>query len=236
MGTALIVGGSTGVGLETARQLLGKAYAAHVTGRDAGRLAKAAEEVPGVLTHRVDATDADAMGRLGAGIGPVDVLVLTATGRGGAGTVDSLDLAAVRSALDGKLFAHLTAVQALLPHLAEDASITFVSAASARAALPGTAGLAAVNGAIEAMVRPLAVELAPRRVNAVSPGVVDTEWWSAMPEPDRRAYFEATAAALPSRQVATADQVAETIVLVATNRNIAGTVLEADGGARLVSA
>ncbi len=73
------------------------------------------------------------------------------------------------------------------------ASITLVSAISARASMPGTAGLAAVNAAVEGVVKPLAVELAPIRVNAVSPGLVNTPWWSAMPEPDREAYFAAAA-------------------------------------------
>lgn len=234
MSTALVVGGSSGVGLATARQLQQKGYAVHVTGRDPGRLAKAAAELSGLGTHQADATDAAVMAALGAEIGPLDVLVISATGRGGRGPLADLDLDALREAFDAKLWAHLTTAQTLLPHLADDASITFVSAASAQAALPGTAGLAAINGALETIVRPLAVELAPRRVNAVSPGVVDTDWWSAMPEDERRAFLANAAATTPSRQVATADQIAETIVLAATNRAIDGIVLVADGGLRLV--
>lgn len=234
MSTALVVGGSSGVGLAAARQLQQKGYAAHVTGRDADRLAKAAAEVPGLGTHQADATDAGVMAALGAEIGPLDVLVISATGRAGMGTLADLDLGVLRGAFDAKLWAHLTTAQALLPHLANDASITFVSAASAQGALPGTAGLAAINGALETIVRPLAVELAPRRVNAVSPGVVDTDWWSALPTDERTAFLANAAASAPSRQVATADQIAEAIVLVATNRAIDGTVLVADSGIRLV--
>jgi NAD(P)-dependent dehydrogenase (short-subunit alcohol dehydrogenase family) len=101
--------------------------------------------------------------------------------------------------------------------------------------MPGTAGIAAINGAVEALVKPLAVELAPIRVNGVSPGFVDTPWWSAMPEDARRDYFAQAAEALPARRVATADDVAEAVVMAATNANITGTVIETDGGARLVS-
>lgn len=86
----------------------------------------------------------------------------------------------MRGAFDAKFWAQLTSAQVALPHLAPDGSITFIGAASARSSIPGTAGLAAVNGAIEAMVKPLAVELAPIRVNAVSPGITDTPWWSGM--------------------------------------------------------
>ena len=107
--------------------------------------------------------------------------------------------------------------------------------AGSRAAVPGTAGIAAINAAVEALVKPLAAELAPIRVNGVSPGFVDTPWWSGMPEEARRAYFVQAAQALPVRRIATADDIAQAVVLAATNPNMTGTVIEADGGARLVS-
>ena len=75
----------------------------------------------------------------------------------------------------------------------------------------------------------------PIRVNGVSPGLVDTPWWSGLPDDARQAYFAQAAQALPVRRVATADDIAEVVVLAATNPNLTGTVLEADGGARLVS-
>ena len=101
--------------------------------------------------------------------------------------------------------------------------------------MPGTAGLAAINGAVEALVRPLAAELAPVRVNGVSPGFVDTPWWNGMAEDDRRAYFARATEQLPTRRIATAEDVADAVVLAATNRNLTRTVIETDGGARLVS-
>jgi NAD(P)-dependent dehydrogenase (short-subunit alcohol dehydrogenase family) len=141
----------------------------------------------------------------------------------------------LRRAFDAKFWGHLTTIQAALPHLAPNGSITLLGAITARAGMPGTAGIAAINGAVEALVKPLAVELAPIRVNGVSPGFVDTPWWSALPEDARRAYFDQAARALPSRRIATADDVAEAVVLAATNDNLSGTIIEADGGARLVS-
>lgn len=106
-------------------------------------------------------------------------------------------------------------------------------AISARIGMPGTAGLAAINGAVEAIVKPLAAELAPIRVNGVSPGVVDTPWWSAMPDEQREAYFAQIADALPVGRVGLPDDVAECLILAATNPNVTGTVIERDGGARL---
>ncbi|WP_129840726.1 SDR family oxidoreductase [Streptomyces sp. RFCAC02] len=232
--TALVVGGTSGTGLATARLLAGRGDTVHVTGRTAARVEALAASDPGLTAHAADAADADRMAGVGDAVGTIDRLVLASSGGDGAGPLADLDLAVLRGAFEAKLWGQLTSLRTLLPRLAPDASVTFVSAISARAALPGTAGLAAVNGAIEAMVRPLAVELAPRRVNAVSPGVVDTPWWSALPEDARRAYFEQVAAALPVRRVATAEDIAETVALAATNRNLTGTVLETDGGARLV--
>jgi NAD(P)-dependent dehydrogenase (short-subunit alcohol dehydrogenase family) len=151
------------------------------------------------------------------------------------GAVAELDQDVLRRAFDAKFWAHLTTVQATLPHLAPDGSITLLGAISARAGMAGTAGLAAINGAVEALVKPLAVELAPIRVNAVSPGVVDTAWWSGWPEEAREQFFAQSAKSLPVGRVATAEDVAEAVVLAATNPNLTGAVLETDGGARLVS-
>ena len=76
-----------------------------------------------------------------------------------------------------------------------------ISAAGARAARPGTAVLAAVNGGIERMVPPLATELAPVRVNAVSPGSIDTPWWSFLPDDERQALMGEVAQSTPVRRI-----------------------------------
>jgi NAD(P)-dependent dehydrogenase (short-subunit alcohol dehydrogenase family) len=114
--------------------------------------------------------------------------------------------------------------------------VTIISAASARTAFAGTAGLAAANGALEAMVAPLAVELAPLRVNAVSPGVIDTPWWSGMPADQRQGYFDAVAAVTPVRRVGRPEDVAGAIVYLAGAGFVTGTVLECTGGLNLTAA
>jgi NAD(P)-dependent dehydrogenase (short-subunit alcohol dehydrogenase family) len=235
MSIALVAGGTSGIGLATARRLRQQGYDVHVTGRGKERLDDVAASDPGLTGHQADGGDPVAMAALAESLGTVDVLVVSLSGAEGMGPIDSLDLGMLRRAFDAKFWAHLTTIQAVLPHLAEDGSITLLSAITARAAMAGTAGIAAVNAAVEALVEPLAVELAPRRVNAVSPGVVDTAWWSGFPSEMREGFFARTAATVPVRRVATADDVAEVVTLAATNRNLSGTVLEADGGARLVS-
>jgi NAD(P)-dependent dehydrogenase (short-subunit alcohol dehydrogenase family) len=233
--TALVVGGTSGIGLATARRLQARGATVHVAGRDKERLDQVAATDPALIGHRADGGNREEITEVIESIGRIDWLVVTLAGSEGPGPIADLDLRMLRRAFDAKFWGHLTTIQAALPHLAPNGSITLLGAITARAGMPGTAGIAAINGAVEALVKPLAVELAPIRVNGVSPGFVDTPWWSALPEDARRAYFDQAARALPSRHIATADDVAEAVVLAATNDNLSGTIIEADGGARLVS-
>jgi NAD(P)-dependent dehydrogenase (short-subunit alcohol dehydrogenase family) len=233
--TALVVGGSSGIGLATARQLADQGCIVHVVGRNPDRLAAVTSAIPTAATHQADASDHAAMSAVASSIGTVDMLIVAASGAEGIGPFAELDLGMLRRAFDAKFWAHVVTIQAVLPRMAPEGSITVVGAISARAAMPGTAGVAAINAAVEGIVKPLAAELAPLRVNAVSPGFVDTPWWSSLPDADRIAYFDHAASVLPVRHIAVAEEVAGAIVLAATNRNITGTVIETDGGARLVS-
>jgi NAD(P)-dependent dehydrogenase (short-subunit alcohol dehydrogenase family) len=233
--TALVVGGTSGIGLATARRLREAGAAVHVAARGDKGLADLAASDPTITGHRADGGDRAAIGAVAEEIGAIDWLVVALSGREGPGPIADLDLGMLRRAFDAKFWGHLTTIQAVLPYLAPTGSITLLSAITARTGMPGTAGVAAINGAVEALVRPLAAELAPVRVNGVSPGFVDTPWWSALPEDMRREYFAQAAQVLPVRRIATAEDVAEAVVLAATNPNLTGTVIETDGGARLVS-
>ncbi|GIF68405.1 short-chain dehydrogenase [Asanoa ishikariensis] len=235
--TALVVGGTSGIGLAAARMLRQRGATVHIGGRGSERLAAVAGTDPELIGHRLDAGDPAAVRAVVAEIGVVDWLVVTVGGFGGPGPIADLDLAVLREEFDAKFWAQLGTIQSALPHLAPDGSITLLSAITARGAIPGSAGVAAINGAIEALVRPLAVELGPIRVNAVAPGAVDSPWWTGagMSDEVRRGYFDQVTRALPTRRVATVEDIAEALVLVATNPNLTGTVIEADGGMHLVS-
>ncbi len=165
--------------------------------------------------------------------GPITDLVITVTRRGGAGPVAQLAGADLAGAFAGKAVAHLRAVALALLTLDAEGSITLVTAGSAQSALPGTAGLAAVNGALEAAVRPLAVELAPRRVNAVSPGVIETGWWDELPEDARQEAFKSFAQRALVRRNGHPEDVAQAIAALVENGFITGVVLPCDGGLRL---
>jgi NAD(P)-dependent dehydrogenase (short-subunit alcohol dehydrogenase family) len=232
---ALVVGGSSGIGLATARQLSSAGARVHIAARGKERLDQLAATDPALVGHQADGGDGAAVAAVAEIIGRIDWLIISLAGSEGIGPIGDLDLEMLRRAFDAKFWSHLTTIQATLPHLAEDGSITLLGAISAQAGMPGTAGIAAVNGAVEALVKPLAVELAPIRVNGVSPGVVDTPWWSGFPDGAWQAYFAQAAAALPARRIATADDVAAAVVLAATNPNLTGTIIQSDGGARLVS-
>jgi NAD(P)-dependent dehydrogenase (short-subunit alcohol dehydrogenase family) len=234
----VIIGASAGIGEAAARAFAARGAAVTITGRSKERLDQAAQRIGGsVIAVELDATSRSVLDSFFATAGTIDHLVLSASpGAVGVGPIATLDEVALRQAFDGKFFAHVKAIQAALPRLRGDGSVTLVTAASARAAFPGTAGIAAANGALEAMVAPLAVELAPLRVNAVSPGVIDTHWWSGLPEDQRRAYFESVAAVSPVRRVGQPDDVAEAIVYLAGAGFVTGTVLECTGGSNLTAA
>lgn len=234
----VIIGASAGIGEATARAFAARGATVTITGRSKDRLDQAAQRIGlPVQVAEADSTDRGALDAFFATKGTTDHLVLAASpGAVGAGPVASLDEVALRQAFDGKFFAHVNAVQAALPHLRADGSVTLITAASARAAFAGTAGLAAANGALEAMVPPLAVELAPVRVNAVSPGVIDTHWWNSMPDDQRQAYFSAVAAITPVRRVGTPEDVADAIVYLAGAGFVTGAVLECTGGLNFTAA
>ncbi len=221
---AVFVGGSSGIGLAAARRARAAGWDVVVVSRDPERADVDAERVA------LDIADEAAVRATFEALGPIDHLVFSPVARAG-GPARSLDLAAARRAFETKLWGPFTAVQAA--DVRE--SIVFVSGVAATTPMRGGSATAAVNGAIEALVRTLAVELAPVRVNAVSPGIVATPTWDAMAAEDREAMFERLAGALPVGRVGTADDLAEAIWLLLTNGFVSGIVLPVDGGHRLAA-
>jgi NAD(P)-dependent dehydrogenase (short-subunit alcohol dehydrogenase family) len=229
-----VLGGSAGIGLAVARRVAATGAEVTLGGRSRDRLDEACRLIGEAATGiAVDAEDPGSLRRFFGDAGPIDDLVVTVTQRGGAGPVAELAESDLLGAFAGKPVAHLNAIALALPTLSEDGSITLVTAGSAQSALPGTVGLAAVNGALEAAIAPLAVELAPRRVNAVSPGVIETDWWNALPDADRSETLAAFARRAPVGHNGSADDVAGAIAALIDNRFITGVVLPCDGGLRL---
>ena len=176
-----------------------------------------------------DAADRASLDALFGRIGAIDHLVVSVSGGRGAGPFETLSAEALRAGFDAKFWANWNAAQAALPALRQDGSMVLVTAASSRLANPGTSGLAAINGALERMVRTLARELAPRRVNAVSPGVIDTPWWADKP----KTVFDEASRAAPLGRAGQPDEVAEAILFLLSNQFTTGVILDVDGGLHL---
>lgn len=159
----------------------------------------------------------------------------SANARGdGAGAFADLSLASLRRGFEAKLWPQLEAAQAATGSLRHGGSVTFVTAISARIANPGTSGLGAIKGAIESMIGTLARELGPSRVNAVSPGELDTAWWDRFGSDYKAGLLRQQAETLPVRRVGQADDLAHAIQFPVESRFMTGATIECDGGLRLL--
>jgi NAD(P)-dependent dehydrogenase (short-subunit alcohol dehydrogenase family) len=233
---AVIVGGSSGIGLATARQLLAIGFRVTITGRNEKRLDEAAQSLgAGVASVAMDAAATDTLGEVFSLIAPFDHLVLALGSGKGVGPFASVSLADVRQGFEEKVYPHFAAAQAALPHLRKDGSITFLSAVSAHAALPGTAGIGAANAAVAALVPILAAELRPLRVNGVSPGVIDTPWWDFLPAEQKSAVFADFAGKTPAARVGHPQDVAQAVTFLISDSFMSGHMIVCDGGLRLAA-
>lgn len=232
----IIVGGSSGIGLATARLLVDHDFKVTIIARNSHRLDQAAATLDNkVGKYAVDAADSSAMKEVFAEIGDFDHLVLALGSTRGAGPFDSVDLNEVRAGFNEKVFPQFSTAQASLPYLTQNGTITFVSAVTAHAAMPGTAGIGAANAAIGALVPILAAELRPRRVNGVSPGVINTPWWNFLTEEQKASVFSEYASKTPVGRVGTAEDIAGVIYFLIINGFMSGELVICDGGLRLGS-
>lgn len=233
--SAVVIGGSGGIGLATAQALLARGASVTIIGRSRERLAKAQEVLgPEVQAIAFDCSDEPAVTAFFESLVALDHLVITLAGGAALGPFTEISVDGVRETFEGKFWPYLIAMYHGAKKLSEHGTITLVTGASAIAAVPGAATLGAVNGALEGMVKTLAVELAPRRVNAVSPGLTDTEAWSRIPEDIRNDMYAKSAADTPAGRIGQPDDAANAVLACITNGFLTGLVLPCDGGKRLV--
>jgi NAD(P)-dependent dehydrogenase (short-subunit alcohol dehydrogenase family) len=231
-----VIGGSSGIGLGIAKAADAAGARVVIAGRTQERLDTARRELgEAAEAHRLDATDEPATQAFFQALGPLDHLVATAAAGLPFGPFTQLDPVAFRRGFEGKFWAFIHATRHALATLRKDGSITLVTGAAARAAMPGTTGVAAVNGALQSMVPSLARELAPIRVNALSPGVVATPVYDGMPQSARDAMYRQAAERLPVRRIGAAEDLGAAALFLMTNGYTTGTILDVDGGARLIS-
>jgi len=230
---ALIIGGTSGIGLATARKLAAVGLTVTIAGRNPQRLAAALAALGGqVQGITLDAADSEQVHGVFSKLGEFEHLILALGSSQGVGPFAQVDLNSVRKGFEEKVFPHFLCAQAALPHLRPQGSLTFVSAVSALAAMPGTAGIGAANAAVAALIPILAAELKPLRVNAVAPGVIDTPWWDFLPAEHKAAFFADAATRTPVARVGQADDVAGAIAFLIQNTFVTGHTLVCDGGGR----
>jgi NAD(P)-dependent dehydrogenase (short-subunit alcohol dehydrogenase family) len=233
----VVIGGSSGIGRAVARRCLADGASVVIAGRSRERLEAAQSELACVGRLRAVAADIGDRAQVAAlfeQAGTVRHVVVTAADLpyGPVATLTEADLMrAVRSKLLGPLF---TAQQAA-HRMTAGGSITFTSGIAAYSPAPGGALTATVNGALEAMVRAFALELAPIRVNAVSPGWVDTPVWDQLATPAaKQTRLSEMAARLPAGRIAKPADIANAISYLIADDFVTGTVLHAEGGQLLV--
>lgn len=230
----LIFGGTSGIGLAAAIQAKAQGAQVTVLGSDASRAEQAARTYNLDGWRAADVTDSQAVYAALADIAHVDHLVLLA-GTYVVGSVLNADIGQLHRAFDERMWASVHAIRALGERLAKDGSITFISGMlSERPNAHGTAVLAAASAAMEALARGLALELAPIRVNTLSPGPIDTPIFSKALGSGRDAFVEALEQTLPLRRLGTASEAGAATVFLMTNGFMNGATLNIDGGARLV--
>ncbi len=230
----LVVGGSSGIGLGIARAVLARGGRPTLVGRSAERLEEARrgldETGERVATVVADATREDDVARLFAGA-TFHHVALTAVAPYYAG-IRQLDLGGARSVIESKLVAAL--LVAKHARIEAGGSLLLTSGVAADRPGPGGSVVAAVNGALEALVRALSLELAPVRVNALSPGWVDTPVWDALAGSAKEGRFAAQAQKLPVGRVGHPDDLARAALFLFDSGFTTGETLHVDGGHRLV--
>ena len=227
--TVLVVG--RGGGIARAVTTAAREAGAQVitAGRRQEKLADAYADEPRISTEYVDLTDEASIAALGERIGNLDHIVSTASARA-RGKVPDLDRDAVRLSFDTKVIGPLMLAKHLAPLINEGGSITIFSGVAAAKIAVGTLAVAITNGAADVLARSLALELAPIRVNAVSPGVIDTGAWDALGEDRKADYFSDMSTRNPARRIGTSDDIAEAVLFAMTNTFLTGTTLRIDGG------
>ncbi|WP_264214144.1 SDR family oxidoreductase [Leisingera thetidis] len=212
---ALVIGGTSGIGAAVADALA----------------ERGAEVVRASRATGLDVSDGAALSSWIVQQGPIDHLVFTAGSQAPGGAIASLDLDAARAAFDTKFWGSIRAAQAAAPHLREGGTITFTSGFLARRTVPGTFTKTAINAALEASAKILAKELAPIRVNVVSPGLTETEAYAGMDADARRQMLEGAASRLPAGRVARPHDVAAGHLFAIETPSVTGAVIDIDGGA-----
>ena len=230
----VILGGTSGIGLATAKAAARHGAKVIVVSRQPASIDRTLAELPPDARGRAaDLTDPALVCRLFGDLGDIDHLVFTAGEPLALMDITALDLDKAREFFALRYFGALGAVHAAAPHLQPGGSITLTTGTAGRRPGPGWAVAASICGAVESLTRALAVELAPIRVNAVCPGVVRSPLWASMTQASREQLYRDTAASIPAGRVGEVDDIARAYLYCLTQPFATGSILTVDGGAAL---
>ena len=222
----VVVGGSSGIGLSTAELAKREGADVIIASHNPERLNAAAEKAD-VRAIQADVTSDDSVASLFQKCGPVDHVVVTAA-QLRTGPFKTVAMEDVRATMEGKLWGAWRVAR--FAEIRPGGSLTLVSGYLSIRPRPNSAIVSVANGALESLARALALELAPVRVNCVSPGIIDTPIRAAMPEAARRDMLAKTAASLPVGRVGVGEDIAQQILAFMTIGFATGSIVCLDGG------
>lgn len=223
-GSVLIVGGTGGIGLEIARHYASSGSDVILTGRDPGRAADTAAGVEGSVTGiGFDLAEPETIASALSGVGPISRLVLCGIARD-SNTVKDYDIKAAIDLTVMKLVGYLATINALTDRLTDDASVLVFGGRAKDRPYPGSTTVTTINGGVERMINTLVLELAPKRVNALHPGIVgDSPFWENKD-------LSAVLARTPTGRLVTMADVVDATVFLLENPSVNGVNLYIDGG------
>ena len=231
----VVMGGSSGIGLAVAQQAASRGAEVVIVSSNAERIQRAVESISGEAQGQAaDVSDEGAVANFFAKLGSFDHLVFTAGDSLHLSDLASTDLQQARRAFELRYWAALAAVKYGSPHIRKGGSIVLTTGIAGQRPQKGWAIAASVCGTIEALTRALAVELAPIRVNAVSPGVVRTNLWQTMSASDRERLYETVGNSLPVGRVGEASDIAQAYLFLMQEGFATGQTIVIDGGTVLV--
>lgn len=226
----VVVGGSSGIGLATAAMAKAEGAEVVIASRNAEKVKAAAAKI-GATGIAADVTDDRSVADLFGTVGPADHVVVSAA-QLRTGPFKTVAMEDVRATFEGKFWGAWRCARAA--EIRPGGSLTLVSGFLSIRPRPNSAIVSVANGALESLTRALALELAPIRVNCVSPGIIDTPIRAAMPEVARKEMLAKAAAALPVRRVGEAEDVARQILAFMANGFMTGSIVYLDGGGLVI--
>ena len=232
--TVVVIGGSAGIGLETARRARAEGAGVILTARNPGPLQKAAAELGAQATAAFDATDFDRLARFFQELPtPIDHVLVTGPGPYYAPLAD-LDRERAHRAFDQHQWLAVAVAQHATGKVRPGGTLLFIGGTGGRARGPGLSLIAAATAAMSALIANLAVEVAPIRVNLIAPGFVDTPLSASLLGDNLEARRDQLRATLPIRRVVGPADVAALAVHIMVNTALTGATYYIDGGQQLI--